>query len=312
VFIAPRHGVVGELGGGEDGPGRLGAGITATLGAEVLGFGMPGFAMLGAGFVVTGLSPAAPSSVAPSGIVLLPAVGPPVVAPACGVPPMPAELPAVEEAQALEFDITLPPSKVERDPATPLPEAAMPPHGDGLSPPGLSSVAPRGIPFDCVLNPELPVPSGDVAPIPGVGLTCANPTAQVLSQTSAAVAGILVSGCRIGLVTAVARLEARAAIAEYVARLVMAYLLAPLRRLVLDAVDHLLASDDRSLGANVSRGTVIRNCRSVVNTLSEEKTPGSVHCPAVTIVQLEASAARSVLKVRNARIVVVPRSRCVR
>jgi hypothetical protein len=114
----------------------------------------------------------------------------------------------------------------------------MPPHVAGLSPAGLSSVAPRGIPFSCVLKPELPVPSGDVAPIPGVGLTCAKHTAQVLSQTSAAVAGILVSRPRIGLVTAVARLEARAAIAVYVARLDMAFLLASLRRLVLDTVDH--------------------------------------------------------------------------
>jgi hypothetical protein len=147
-------------------------------------------------------------------------------------------LPAVREPQALEFETELPPSKVCRGPTVALPEAVVPAHGDGLSPPGLSSVAPRGIPFGCVLKPELPVPSGDVAPIPDVGPTCAKPTAQVPSQMSAAVTGILVSRSRTGLAAAATSPAAKAALAVYVARIDMAYLLPPLRRLQLNALDH--------------------------------------------------------------------------
>jgi hypothetical protein len=294
-----RHGVVGELGGGEDGPGRLSAGTDATLGGDAFWFGR-----LGAGFVMTGLSPGVARSVEPSGIVvLLPAVGPLVVGPTCGGPPVPAELPAVEELHALEFDVKPPPSKVKRGPASPVPEAVVPGHGDGLSPPGLSSVAPRGIPFGCVLKPELPIPSGDVAPIPGVGLTCANPTMEVASQMSAAVAGVLVSRRPTGLAVAVARSSARATVSVYIALFDMAYILPPLRWVVLD-----LAA--RPGNAKVSRGTAIStvgNCRSFVNDL---KNAGQRRLPGV--IQREASAPRCVLKVRNARIVVVPRSRRVR
>jgi hypothetical protein len=93
----------------------------------------------------------------------------------------------------LEFDVKPPPSKVERGLAGALPEAVVPAQGNGLSPPGLSSVAPRGIPFCCVLKPELPVPSGDVALVSSVGLTCAKPTAPVLSRIKAAIAGTFIS-----------------------------------------------------------------------------------------------------------------------
>ena len=159
--------------------------------------------MLGGGTPMVVLSPGVPTSVAPSGIVLpLPMV--PSPNPAAGVIAVPDAVPPVPVAAGLQVlaidepDIVPPPSKVELDPAIPLPVADIPvppadipvptadipvldvavpahnvPPASGLTPPVLSSVAPSGMPT----GPDGPlkfiVPSGDVAPRPGMGLTCA-------------------------------------------------------------------------------------------------------------------------------------------
>jgi hypothetical protein len=105
-----------------------------------------------------------------------------------------------------------PPSKVDIDPATPLPiadipvpvadipvvdpavpplEAAVPVHNvppaSGLIPPLLSSVAPSGMPTGPDGELKFIVPSGDVAPMPGVGATCAKLAAQLKRKTAPAV-----------------------------------------------------------------------------------------------------------------------------
>ena len=99
-----------------------------------------------------------------------------------------------------------PPSNVAGDPASPVPiEDPVPAvmaaaQGIGLSPPGLISVAPSGMPPACVpgmgdimpsgCDPGLEgiVPSGDVAPMPGVGDIWAKLGAQLIIEMSAAVA----------------------------------------------------------------------------------------------------------------------------
>jgi hypothetical protein len=166
--------------------------------------------MLGSGTPMVVLSPGVPTSVAPSGIVLpLPIV--PIPNPAAGVIAVPGEVPVVPVTAGLQLlasdepNIAPPPSKVELDPAMPVPdvvipvpepdvtppEAVMPvlepavpvldvavpahkvPPASGLSPPLSSSVAPNGMPTGPDGPLEFIVPSGDVAPMPGVGLTCA-------------------------------------------------------------------------------------------------------------------------------------------
>jgi hypothetical protein len=145
---------------------------------------------------VVGLSPALPSSVAPSGIAPLivdPAVNPVLVDPALIVPmsvddpATPSALPAVVELQpveVIEFDTEPPPSNVDIDPDIPIVDPDIPVpvvpvviHGVvlimGLSPPEFSSVAPNGIPVPCEGALEDVAPRGDVAPMPGIGATCA-------------------------------------------------------------------------------------------------------------------------------------------
>jgi hypothetical protein len=160
--------------------------------------------MLGSGTPMVVLSPGVPTSVAPSGIVLpLPMV--PSPSPAAGVIAVPAEVPPVPVAagtHALPTDAP-PPSKVEveLDPAMPEPDVIIPvigpeiplpdvvipvlepavpatlghnvPPASGLIPPVLSSVAPSGMPAGPDGALKFIVPSGDVAPMPGVGPTCA-------------------------------------------------------------------------------------------------------------------------------------------
>jgi hypothetical protein len=145
---------------------------------------------------VVGLSPALPSSVAPSGIAPLivdPAVNPVLVDPAfiapmpVDDPAIPSALPAVVELQpveVIEFDIEPPPSNVDIVPDIPIVDPDVPVlvvpaliHGVvlimGLSPPVFSSVAPSGIPVPCDGALEDVAPRGDVAPMPGIGATCA-------------------------------------------------------------------------------------------------------------------------------------------
>jgi hypothetical protein len=145
---------------------------------------------------VVGLSPALPSSVAPSGIAPLivdPAVNPVLVDPALIVPMLvddpatPSALPAVVELQpveVIEFDTEPPPSNVDIDPDIPVVDPDIPVpvvpvvlHGVvlimGLSPPEFSSVAPKEIPVPCEGALEDVAPRGDVAPMPGIGATCA-------------------------------------------------------------------------------------------------------------------------------------------
>jgi hypothetical protein len=160
---------------------------------EVLGQGTA--VTLGVVRGVVGLSPALPSSVAPSGIAPLivdPAVNPVLVDPALIVPmsvddpATPSALPAVVELQpveVIEFDTEPPPSNVDIDPDIPIvdPDILVPIvpvviHGVvfiGLSPPEFSSVAPKGIPVPCEGALEDVAPRGDVAPMPGIGATCA-------------------------------------------------------------------------------------------------------------------------------------------
>jgi hypothetical protein len=162
--------------------------------------------MLGSGTPMVALSPGVPTSVAPSGIALPPAAVP-IPNPAEGVTAVPAAAPVVPApvaagTQAPATDAP-PPSKVEvgLDPATPVPDVIVPvigpeiplpdvvipalepavpatlghkvPPASGLSPPVLSSVAPSGMPSGPDGALKFIVPSGDVAPMPGAGPTCA-------------------------------------------------------------------------------------------------------------------------------------------
>jgi hypothetical protein len=172
---------------------------------------------LGTGTPMGALTPEVPSSVAPSGIVLpLPMV--PSPDPAAGVAAVPAAAPVVPEPQVLpvvEPGVAPPPSKVELDPEIPLPEPVIPeldpvipvldptvpvmgvvapkhdmPPASGLIPPVLSSVAPSGMPTDPEGVLKFIVPSGDVAPMPGMGLTCAKLLAPPRRTMTAAMARI--------------------------------------------------------------------------------------------------------------------------
>jgi len=151
------------------------------------------FRLLGAGTPTIGLMPALPSSVAPSGIV------PPL---SCGRPrldvPVPTDVDCGEAVPKVDgvvgvtqlpLDITPaavplspPPSKDEFAPPVELPVIDEPPVvllgvqaealfivllGTGLIPPGSISVAPSGMPVP-VAPLEPGMPSGEVAPMPGV------------------------------------------------------------------------------------------------------------------------------------------------
>ena len=143
----------------------------------------------------SGLTPALPISNEPNGI--------PVRAAPPGVV---GDVAATDEAMLLEVvphgpDIAMlpgidvpvpiaipPPSKVvgEPDIADEVPVVVQ---GNGLSPGDASCVAPMGIPVGATDEPGV-MPSGEVAPMPGVGLpippTCAKAESQ-LSSTAAAV-----------------------------------------------------------------------------------------------------------------------------
>jgi hypothetical protein len=151
---------------------------------------------LGAGIATFGLSPGVPRSVEPKGIAELPADPNDcavVVCPVVGGPDIPdvdAVAPdAVTDPQAVdavEADTEPPPSNAELDPAVvgaPVEQGMT----IGLRPPGLSSVAPSGIPLVGGGASELKVPSGEVAPIPAVALACAKPGLELRSQMATAV-----------------------------------------------------------------------------------------------------------------------------
>jgi hypothetical protein len=142
----------------------------------------------GAGAGTIGLMPELLSSVAPSGMVPMPSVDP-AVAPEADKLCVPDTVPPKgTEPQGPDTPTFPPPSKVEPDPAVPaIPVAVtdipfvpqsevlvVEPSGPGLSPPGSSSVEPKGMPT----GPAEPVPpKGDVIPIPGeapgpVGAIC--------------------------------------------------------------------------------------------------------------------------------------------
>jgi hypothetical protein len=178
--------------------------------------------MLGIGTPMVVLSPGVPTSVAPSGIVLpLPMV--PSPSPAAGVIAVPDAVPLVPVAAGLHVLATdePPPSKVELDPAIPVPDVIIPvldpeiplldvvipvlepavpamlghnvPLASGLIPPVLSSVAPSGMPTGPAGALKFIVPSGDVAPMPGVGATCA----KLLPQPSRKITPVMVRARRI-------------------------------------------------------------------------------------------------------------------
>jgi hypothetical protein len=160
--------------------------------------------VLGAGIPINGLTPPLSISVAPRGIV------PPlrlVMVPVPGVEsgdavPLDEAVPDDGRVQPLEVvDPAPPPSNVEvvplipdaAPPATPDEDGENPaqpkllelleplgPIGIGPRPPGSIEVAPSGIPVWRGEDVEPRVPSGEVAPIPGVVVTlCAKPTSQL-------------------------------------------------------------------------------------------------------------------------------------
>ncbi len=180
----------------------------------VVEHGMPvpiveGFA-LGAGTISNGLTPALPISMEPNGI------------PVRAAPPGEAgDVAADDEALLLELvphvpevaappgnDVPVPtpsppPSKVVLEPGipddglpmtrhvVPFPVIPIVPAGAGPSPGDATSVAPMGIPVGGTGKPGA-MPSGEVAPIPGVGLpippTCAN--AGMQPKSAACIAAI--------------------------------------------------------------------------------------------------------------------------
>jgi hypothetical protein len=134
-----------------------------------------------------GLSPGVPSSVEPSGTAPLADPGVEPVAPVADVAaPDEPDAPEVQPVAIVGVDIVPPPSKLELDPTV----VAAPEQGVvlavGLKPPESSSVAPSGIPPGIDGWSESDEPSGDVAPIPGVTITCAKPTSQCAKINRAA------------------------------------------------------------------------------------------------------------------------------
>jgi hypothetical protein len=157
---------------------------------------------LGAGIATLGLSPGVPRSVEPKGIAELPAdpndcavvvcpvVGGPDIPDVDAVAPDdPAAVTDPQVVDVVEADTDPPPSNAELDPVVAVPMGAAVEQGMtiGLRPPGLSSVAPSGIPLVGGGASELKVPSGEVAPIPAVALACAKPGLELRSQMATAV-----------------------------------------------------------------------------------------------------------------------------
>ena len=131
-----------------------------------------GVERVGAGVVTSGLRPLVPVSVAPSG--MPPPTSVAFVLPAWGEVERADE--ACDDMQPVALPaVSPPPSKVPLDPVT---EPQLP--GIGLSPPGLISVAPSGMPVPLV-PPDAPgTPRGDVVPIPdGEGRLWASAAAQI-------------------------------------------------------------------------------------------------------------------------------------
>jgi hypothetical protein len=155
---------------------------------------------LGAGIATLGLSPGVPRSVEPKGIAELPAdpndcavvcpvVGGPDIPDVDAVAPdEPAEVADPQAVDPVEADADPPPSNAELDPVVAGPVGAAVEQGMtiGLRPPGLSSVAPSGIPLVAGGASELKVPSGEVAPIPAVALACAKLGLELRSQMATA------------------------------------------------------------------------------------------------------------------------------
>jgi hypothetical protein len=179
--------------------------IVGNVGLAIGGSGLG--ARLGIGATIIGLTPPLPISKEPKGI------------PVRGAPPgVVGDVAAKDEALLLEVaplvpDIAVlpgigapfpipnpPPSYVVLAPT--IPDAGFPiaepivpgpvipimPLGSGLSPGDVSSVAPRGVPVGGTDEPG-PIPSGDVAPMLGVGTpippTCAKPEPQLTSNADA-------------------------------------------------------------------------------------------------------------------------------
>jgi hypothetical protein len=119
------------------------------------------------GTVMSWLSPGIPRSVAPRGIPE-PLVDPKVDAVELDAVEVPGEMLVAAEPHG-EDAVEPPPSNAA--------EEVVFGHGicSGLNPAGLSSVAPSGIPpeVEAEDGSDSVVPSGDVAPMPGVGLACA-------------------------------------------------------------------------------------------------------------------------------------------
>jgi hypothetical protein len=161
--------------------------------------------------------PTFPSSVEPSGIVPLPVadpatvpgvegVVPETVPPAGEVPPQAPDVADVPLARTVAvgelacMPLTPPPSKVvlelEVDPEMPVPAdptltqgVVLPrgPSGPGLKPPGVSPVAPNGIPTGPAGLLVPGTPSGDVVPIPGTTV-CAKLGPQPSQAAATAIA----------------------------------------------------------------------------------------------------------------------------
>ena len=181
--------------------------VPVIVGSEGLAIGAIGLgARLGIGATSIGLTPPLPTSKEPNGI------------PAGAAPPgVVGDVAAIDGALLLEVaplvpgiavlpDIDAPipvpnppPSYVVLAPTVPdaglpigepvAPEPANPivPLGTGLSPGDVSSVAPKGTPVGETVEPG-PMPSGDVAPMPGLVLmppTCAKAKPQLNSSADA-------------------------------------------------------------------------------------------------------------------------------
>jgi hypothetical protein len=118
-----------------------------------------------------------------------------------------------------------PPSKVAVDPnipdgevptvehVVPLPDTAVvpvTPVGSGLSPGDASSVAPRGMPVGDTVEP-VPRPSGEVAPIVGVGAAIPPTCAMATLQTKSAGRTTAIDEIRIGIPSFEGRIDATSA-----------------------------------------------------------------------------------------------------
>src|SRR5215472_3084597 len=159
----------------------------------------------GAGTPTSGLTPGLVSSTEPSGIVL-PAL-PGSCSPADGVlasgseAAVPVVLQLLATAEPSELPppskllpvVLLPmPEPIEVAPPSKTPVLAVVPtahgvtHGSGLVPPVSSSVDPSGMPTGPDDALKFIVPSGEVAPMPGVGAVCADAALVAAIATSAA------------------------------------------------------------------------------------------------------------------------------